>query len=119
MSITSLPRSVPAVTAVAMSLMGHAIRTGPTSLPEPWLWWWLFAVSSLACVVAAAVPRRWPLAVSGAITATAFVSRAVSIGVRHVTGDQLPVTALLTVPSWMLLAFLGSVVWWHLVAVSR
>ena len=110
----SLTRLVAGTVAAAMTLMGHAIRTTPTSLPSQWLWWVLFAGASAAAAVACIAPYRWPVAVAGAASVTAFVSRATAISVEAIGGRHMPISAMLTVPAWLLLGFLSAVVWWHL-----
>ena len=85
---------------VAVILLGFAnrlweldqIASDGTWYPSLWPWWFLAA--AVATVLWVVCPwRRWMLAVSGALVVSAFVSRAVAVGLAIADGT----TGLLTV----------------------
>jgi hypothetical protein len=94
----------------ALTIMGHAIRTGPSSLPAPDLWWVLFAIASWSALFVAVAPNRRRVQVVGALTVTVFVSRALAIGVQWVTEGQMPRNPLLGATVWLTLAYLSGMV---------
>lgn len=109
-------RPVLIVTAVALSMIGHAVRTAPNALRgDQTIWWGVFAAASLCSLVTAWTLSRTGIVVTGALVVTAFTSRALAVGVAAITDtDTIGANTLLAVTAWLLIAYYGGIVFWHL-----
>ncbi len=110
-------RPVLIVTSVALSMISHAVRTAPNALRgDQGIWWGVFAVASFCSLVTAWTMTRTRIAATGALVVTAFTSRALAVGVAAITDtDTIGANTLLAVTAWLLIAYYGGIVFWHLV----
>lgn len=109
-------RPVLLVTAIAMTMMSHAIRTQPTILPG-WrvMWWGVFAAASACAALAAWRLTHTSIAIAGAATVVVFVSRALAVILGVLTDSTSTAnSALLAIVGWTLIAYYAGIVFWHL-----
>lgn len=113
-------RPVLIVTSVALSMISHAVRTAPNALRgDQGIWWGVFAVASFCSLVTAWTMTRTRIAATGALVVTAFTSRALAVGVAAITDtDTIGANTLLAVTAWLLIAYYGGIVFWHMVRDS-